>query len=243
MTPDEKQVIVAIWKETVDVQKHFNEIGMRIRGMFVTILIAFFAAMGFIIDKKMTLVFGALTIQYAAVVPLLGIFTTWLFYFIDRYWYHRLLTGSVRHAIQIENLYKSEIPELGLSGSIGKESPYKPGRSTSLLAGIVVSDLKWQKDGELHSDGKIELFYKSVMALLLAITILISFTGGITWSGDSTTSTDRKVATGQTRKFELSGHSESRDGVTTSSSIYLREELRASNEEPQSAPAATTIAP
>jgi hypothetical protein len=47
-------------------------------------------------------------------VPLFGIFGAYLFYFIDRYWYHRLLVGSVKHAIEIEKKYKNEMPELSL---------------------------------------------------------------------------------------------------------------------------------
>lgn len=192
MEIEEKQLVISIWKETIDVQKHFNEIGMRIRGMFVTILIAFFAAMGFIIDKKMNLPILGASIQYAVIVPFFGIFTTWLFYFIDRYWYHKLLIGSVKHAIQIESKYKLSIPELALSTHIGAESPYKPGRLLSLLAKFLVRDPKWKKTKELHSDGKIELFYKSVMALLLVIIIVLASTGGVT-TVDTTAAAQPKI--------------------------------------------------
>ncbi|EKS29921.1 Uncharacterised protein [Afipia felis] len=101
---------------------HFNEIGMRIRGLFVTILLALFASIGFLLDKELFLQIWRINIQFAVLVPIFGIFGTMLFYLIDRYWFHRLLKGSVNHAIQIEKKYRDAIPELSLSDEIGKES-------------------------------------------------------------------------------------------------------------------------
>jgi hypothetical protein len=102
-----KQVLEA-WKTIVGVQMHFNDIGMRIRAMFVTILLALFASIGFLVDKKLSLELGVVKIQFATLVPLFGIFGTMLFYFVDRFWFHRLLKGSVNHAIKIEERYTEE---------------------------------------------------------------------------------------------------------------------------------------
>lgn len=173
------EAVIDIWKQIVAVQMHFNEISMRIRGMFVTLLLAFFAAMGFLIDKDMYLNVLGLQIQFAILVSIFAIFATWLFYFIDRYWYHRLLTGSVKHAIGIENKYKAEIPELSLSEAIGIVSPVKPRGFTSFISWAVVSHDKYREKKELHSDGKIELFYKAVMLVLLVAAILLALAGGI----------------------------------------------------------------
>jgi sterol desaturase/sphingolipid hydroxylase (fatty acid hydroxylase superfamily) len=83
---------------------------MRIRSMFVTILLALFAAIGILYEKKFDLKIGHFNIKFAILVPLFGVFGAFLFYFIDRYWYHRLLVGSVKHAISIETRYKNELP-------------------------------------------------------------------------------------------------------------------------------------
>ena len=115
-----KQVI-EVWKTIVGVQQHFNDIGMRMRSMFVTILLALFASIGFLWDKKLALQIGPLSVQIAVIIPLFGVFGTMLFYFIDRYWYHQLLVGSVNHAIEIEKKYRAELPELSLSNAIGRE--------------------------------------------------------------------------------------------------------------------------
>ena len=80
-----KQIADA-WKTVVGVQMHFNDIGMRIRGLFVTILLALFASIGFLLDKQLSLTVGRLNIQFATIVPIFGIFVAMLFYFMDRYW-------------------------------------------------------------------------------------------------------------------------------------------------------------
>ena len=67
-----KQVI-DVWKTVVGVQMHFNEIGMRIRGLFVTILLALFASIGFLLDKELSLQVWRINIQFTVLVPLFGI--------------------------------------------------------------------------------------------------------------------------------------------------------------------------
>ena len=181
MNSEDRKHIIDIWKTIVDVQRHFNEISMRIRGMFVTILLATFAAIGFLLNKELNLEVGDFDVQFATVVPLYGVFVTYLFYFIDRYWYHRLLVGSVKHAIMIEKKYNKELPELALSETIGMESPYEPGCVVRYLAKVfLVRHEKFRETGKLHSVGKIEFFYKSVIAVLLLTAFLVGLLGGVT---------------------------------------------------------------
>ncbi len=180
MQDEQRKEVIEIWKTIVEVQQHFNDISMRIRGMFVTILLALFASIGFLLDKKLSLDFGPFRVQFATLIPLFGIFGTCLFYFIDRYWYHRLLKGSVNHAVEIEKKYKDDIPELSLSDAIGAISPYKPGYMVNLVAKLLVRHDKYWETGQLHSDGKIELFYKSVMLVLTLTAAGLAFAGGVT---------------------------------------------------------------
>ena len=180
MEDEQRKQIIEIWKTIVEVQMHFNDISMRIRSMFITILLALFASIGFLLNKELNLEFLAYNVQFATLMPLFGIFGAWLFYFIDRYWYHRLLVGSVKHAIEIEKKYKNDIPELSLSDAIGEESPYQPRGGVRWLANLLVSHDKYRETGKLHSDGKIELFYKSVMLALTLTMIMLAFLGGVT---------------------------------------------------------------
>jgi hypothetical protein len=175
-----KQVLEA-WKTIVGVQMHFNDIGMRIRAMFVTILLALLASIGFLLDKKLRFEFGGLYVQYYMLIPLFGIGGTMLFYLMDRYWFHRLLRGSVLHAQDIEKKYKSELPELSLSEYIGRESFLKPKSLLWIAAVLFVRHEGFRKEGNLHSDGKLEIFYKSVMWGLLLLSITLGVAGGVTF--------------------------------------------------------------
>jgi hypothetical protein len=173
-----KQVLEA-WKTIVGVQMHFNDIGMRIRGLFVTILLALFASIGFLLDKQLSLQIGPINIQFATIVPIFGVFVTMLFYFMDRYWFHRLLKGSVNHAIEIEKRYRDQLPEIGLSDQIGKESFFKPTGILWLASKLFVRHKGFRKDGLIHSDGKLELFYKPMMIVLLLTSLLLAMLGGV----------------------------------------------------------------
>lgn len=181
LSDERAKQIIETWKTIVGVQMHFNDIGMRIRAMFVTILLALFASIGFLVDKKLSLEFWIVKIQYATFVPFFGIFGTLLFYFVDRYWFHRLLKGSVNHAIKIEDRYAKELPELGLSAEIGRESFFIPRGRLWFAAKMFVRHEKFVQKGQLHSDGKLEIFYKSVLLALFLTAILLAFLGGVSF--------------------------------------------------------------
>lgn len=167
-------------------QKHFNEISLKIRGVFITAIIALSAAIGFLGEKELVFEFNPVQIQYAALVPLLGAVATALFYFIDRYWYHRLLGGSVAQGLQIERKYQLALPEISLTDAIGSSSPIKLKRwSTRLLAWMIVTDENYRKTGKLHSTAKIELFYKPIIYLFLILFVAMLIGGGISIDDES----------------------------------------------------------
>jgi hypothetical protein len=156
--------------------------GGHVRGLFVTIVLALAAAEGFLIDKALSFSFGSVKVLYATFTPLVGIVGACLFYFMDRYWYHRLLMGAVKQGAFIEEKYAEELPELGLTAKIGETSPVdvaewtsRPGRLGKKIADALVTEAKYRRDAMLHSDAKIELFYKSIgylFLLLFIVTIL-----------------------------------------------------------------------
>jgi hypothetical protein len=179
MDSDERKNIIEIWKAVVGVQQHFNEIEMKIRGLFITMVVAIAAAQGFLIEKNLSVPLGSFTIMYATFMPLLGILATYLFYFVDRYWYHRLLMGSILHGGIIEKKYEIEIPELGLGSKISEQSPVVlKSWLARKVADVVVSDDRYRKSKKLHSDAKIEFFYKSIVLLFfLWIVVTLLFIG------------------------------------------------------------------
>lgn len=185
-TDEEKKNIVEIWKEIVGVQKHFNDISLGIRGLFITLILALFAATGFLLDKSLKMSFGGFVITYATLMPILGVFATWLFYFIDRYWYHRLLVGSVNQGLYIERKYRDVLPELSLTDAIGAASPIKLSSCLpKLLAAITVKDGKYISEKQLHSTGKIELFYKPITYVFCGLFLILAISGGASYQGRS----------------------------------------------------------
>lgn len=172
--------IIEIWSKIVDVQQHFNEIAMKIRSLFVTLVLALFAAWGFLLENGNVFEFLSISVSFHLFIPLIGMLCSWLFYFVDRHWYHRLLVGSIKQGIFIEETYKKTIPEISLGAAISKESPVTlTGGLSKLVAGIVVSDSKFIKDKKLHSNGKIEFFYKSIWLVFLSLFLLMIFFSGI----------------------------------------------------------------
>lgn len=184
MDDSKRQCVVEIWKTIVGVQQHFNDIAMKIRSLFVTMVFAVAAAQGFLLEKNLSFAVGSVVILYATFLPLLGIVASQLFYFMDRYWYHRLLLGAVLQASMIEKMYEDELPELGLGVKISEKSPVQLkhwfGRA---VAAVVVSDEKYKNERQLHSDAKIELFYKSIIYLFLFLLALSVLFVGVFVSG------------------------------------------------------------
>jgi hypothetical protein len=74
--------------------------------------------------------------------------------------------GSILHGGFIEKKYESEIPELGLGSKISEQSPVAlKNWLARKVADLVVSDDRYRKSKKLHSDAKIEFFYKSIVLL------------------------------------------------------------------------------
>lgn len=89
MDSEERSNIIEIWKTVVEVQQHFNDIGMKIRGLFITIVVAIAAAQGFLLEKRLCFSIGPVHILFATVMPFIGAVATYLFYF-----YGSLLVSS-----------------------------------------------------------------------------------------------------------------------------------------------------
>lgn len=154
---------VEIWKKTVEVQQHFNEIGLKIRQLAITFLAAVGGAVGFSLDRKIEIPLWETKISLAAI--LLGIaFIIWcIFWMMDRLWYHRLLYGAVRHGLRVEKVLTTEGLEASLTDAIGKESP------------IFIGNRK------IRSPNKIDLLYYIIGCLIILSASV--FINGILTSG------------------------------------------------------------
>ena len=150
MSDERVEKYIELWKKTVDVQQHFNDLELRIRNFAITVLGAVLGVIALSLKDKITVDvprFGQKPL--AALLTFIALITWLAFYFMDRFWYHRLLLGAVKHGLKIEKRLETVLPDADLAKSIGDESPIKIGG--------------WQI---LNSSRKMNLFYLSIAAML-----------------------------------------------------------------------------
>lgn len=147
---------IEIWKKVIDVQQHFNTIEMRIRNFAVTIMAGIIAAAGLALREPKDIIVFNSTISSASAVLFAGIVILLSFYFMDRFWYHRLLQGAVSRGEALETEIQKTLPEIVLSKTIREISP---------IRGI-------------RSDRKIDIFYGIIIAFLLVTACGVTFFGG-----------------------------------------------------------------
>lgn len=150
----EKQIEHALeaWKVTVQVQQHFNDIGLRIRQMAITILAAALGIAATAFQANTPVIVGSVTTSLATMILAAGVVAWTAFYFVDNVWYHRLLVGAVAHGSQLEKELANHVPGIGLTIDIGLASPYVLFRRF-----------------ELHSAHKMKAFYGGIAVLLVVL--------------------------------------------------------------------------
>jgi FMN phosphatase YigB (HAD superfamily) len=160
-----------VWKKTVDVQQHFNDLELRIRNFAITIVGALLGVAAFSIKEHLSVQLYALQLPIASILVFVGLFIWIAFYIMDRHWYHRLLLGAVKHGEFIEKRLSTMLPEIMLAHSIRHES------SNRKLFGIFNFDTK----------KKMDIFYGLVALGLFLLAIILFF--GV---NDSTLSDNNK---------------------------------------------------
>lgn len=170
--PAHLAIVVDVWKHSVSVQMHFNDMGMKIRNLYFTILAAGLGLIGVVQGKHIEITYPPLSIHLVLIVLCAVIPISMLFYFLDAHWYHRLLLGAVKQCALIEDRYKIILPEIQLGAAISKESPVKfDGVWRYLLWFIRDKRFRNPSISNLHSDAKIEVLYKSVIWVMVAIIV------------------------------------------------------------------------
>jgi hypothetical protein len=148
------QHVMEAWKKTIEVQQHFNDLELRIRNFAVTILGAAIGAVGLVKnDVPAISVLGIFKLSPPGWLLLAGLIAWIVFYFMDRWWYHRLLQGAVEHGRALEARLSQEVPGIGLTTDIGQASPF------SLFG------------KPIRSSNRLDLFY-SIIALVLVVMII-----------------------------------------------------------------------
>lgn len=117
----DNQFALETWKKTVDVQKHFNDLQLKIRNYSIVLIGAMTAAIGFTFQLKMeTAIFGG---DYpTGIFFVVASLFAWAAFYIFDFGYHSLLKGAVDHAAKIEKQYEQKIPGIGLGITISHAS-------------------------------------------------------------------------------------------------------------------------
>lgn len=154
----EQKNAIEIWKKCIDVQQHFNDLEMRIRNFAISVVGALIAAVSFTYQQGLTTEIFGHKVATGLGLVVAAIFAWAGFFLMDRYWYHILLKGSVKHAAKIEEKYKESIPELGLGLTISSAS------QDVRMLGV-----------KMNSDRRLEAFYLLGVAILTLLFVALLF--------------------------------------------------------------------
>jgi FMN phosphatase YigB (HAD superfamily) len=148
--------LLTIWKKTIDVQEHFNAIEMQIRSAAITVLAALLGVVGFAMKEQLAVDILGHPLPIAAILLVAALFVWGAFFFMDRFWYHRLLLGAVKHGRIVEKSLAPMLPAIELTKTIAEESPF--------------SLFKWR----IHSSEKFYVFYGfGAVAIALFLTAIL----------------------------------------------------------------------
>ena len=167
---------VEVWKTVVDVQQHFNDIELKIRGLALTVITAVLGAVALALKDGTTVLFLGVRWKLATIVIAFGVVIWRTFYQVDQVWYHRLLLGSVKQGIALEESLQAVVPGIELSKTIGAESPYeyeRLGRWIGVWLRARSADTWGWTRKSLHSTDKLRRFYRTVTVLLLAMGLIV----------------------------------------------------------------------
>ncbi|HBZ42723.1 MAG TPA: hypothetical protein DEO85_01395 [Maritimibacter sp.] len=124
IVPEIERDDLEIWKKVVDVQMHFNDLELRLRNYAIIALGAILTVAGYSLNENRVAYIGSIELPAASIFLFASIVLWGCFWYMDRHWYHRLLTGSVVHGIKIEDKYQSVTEAICLSRSIKEASPH-----------------------------------------------------------------------------------------------------------------------
>lgn len=148
---------IDLYKQSVEVQMHFNDIEWRIRGLALTVATFALGAAG-VAAKDGTRI-GCVSL--GSLVLVIGLLLWYAFYFVDRVWYHQLLKGAVDTGTAIEGEIKKVLPQAAMTATITARSEYQTKGLVKLLSRKPV----------MHSDDKLRWFY-TIGATALAVAAI-----------------------------------------------------------------------
>ena len=117
--------LIKVWDRTIDVQKHFNELEFKIKQFAISLSSLILGGVfALVITGKIptTKIFNEVEIHILSVGFYFTAVIWFIFWLVDRHWYHNFLKGAVIEAVELEQIISGYIPISGLSTTIGKHS-------------------------------------------------------------------------------------------------------------------------
>ncbi|MEQ9565791.1 MAG: hypothetical protein RLN85_08275 [Pseudomonadales bacterium] len=157
----DENIVLELWKKTVEVQQHFNDLELRIRNFALIVVGALLALGGYAVRETVTRSVLGFSLSAAGLIIWSSLIPLAAFYFMDRWWYHRLLKGAVAAGVPLEK----ELKEMGYPVALGREIS---------AASPFVWRLWGRKDEndetpfwklprrKMHSESKMDFFYLSL---------------------------------------------------------------------------------
>lgn len=175
-------LLIEYWKQTSNVQQHFNDVSMKLRNFAVVVFSGFLTGVGLAIHKNVSMSIIGYDISAGVLFAIAGLIATQLIHFMDTYWYHVFLKGAVSTSSSIEREIKEilDIEELteGISSSSQKVE-------IASLFGFLHLPLGWNplfsifiiiRKVEADSTKRHKIFYRWLLLTFIAIGIGTIFT-------------------------------------------------------------------
>jgi hypothetical protein len=154
-----EELQVEIWKKTVEVQQHFNDLELRIRNFALAVLGAFLAFGGSALKDGGSVSWGGIHLSVAGLIVLSSLVPLTAFYLMDRLWYHRLLYGAVKAGAAQETVLEGAGYTVSLGSHISAESA------------ITMWGTGWQ----IRSTRKMDIFYAVLAATVVVVGSGLTF--------------------------------------------------------------------
>lgn len=115
-------LLLEYWKQTSNVQQHFNDVSMKLRNFAVVVFSGFLTGVGLAIHKNISITVFNFDVSAGVLFAAAGMFATQLIHFMDTYWYHVFLKGAVTASASIEKEIKEILGVTELSDGISNSS-------------------------------------------------------------------------------------------------------------------------
>ncbi|MFY0686580.1 MAG: hypothetical protein JXQ90_05415 [Cyclobacteriaceae bacterium] len=166
----ELDFLVELWRETIGVQKHFNDLSLKVRSYLVTVLGGLIVAVAYLYKENVLIEINGFSFNAGFMLIAAGIVLLLAIRIMDRNWYHELLRGAVKTGMEIEKLIKSKYGNqdlVFLTTQIKEDS-----EDVRIRPLFVLSKLRWAK---FNSTIRMRLFYGFLGFTYLFLAISFAF--------------------------------------------------------------------